>query len=66
MTVEINKSGVAGWHTVENSLTIQDAIEYYYSVSVHLIDVIEGLSIFEDIRDDEDQMYAGRIKGETI
>lgn len=63
MVVEVNKSGAKGWHTIE-SLTIQDAIEQYYEVPVYLIDVIDDLSIFEDIRDDVNQMYAGRIIGE--
>lgn len=62
MTVEVNKSGVKGWHTIENSLTIQDVIEQYYEVSVYPIDVVDDLSIFEDIRDGVNQMYAGRIK----
>jgi hypothetical protein len=57
MNVSVNKNGEVEWHIVKNALTLQDAVEAYFNVQVYVYKITGPYVIFDDVRDDVDQLY---------
>jgi len=61
----VQKNGTFGWNEAEG-LTAQDAIEQFYSVTVYPYYQRGDVWIFDDIRDDVDQLYGAIIKKDDL
>jgi hypothetical protein len=57
--IRVNKNGRSAWHTVYDALTVRDAVEQVFGVNVYQYDKKGDILIFDDLRDDVYQLYAG-------
>jgi hypothetical protein len=60
MIFEINKAGESKWYKAKG-LTAQDAIEQHFKVNVYPYGNKYRTWIFDDLRNDVDQLYGARL-----
>lgn len=59
-TFKVQKNGVDGWHKVK-AIAAQDAVEAHYGVRVYPYEIRGDVTIFDDVRDDVNQLYAAYV-----